>query len=117
MITVLPTPIVVPEVALSLEPMADAAGMSIASGKSLYFSNSAARQFTAEEIDAINQRRALICVFARVTYDDTFGESHIEEAAAYVGADSETLAKLTSNYVPSDLSVTFYRIEGYSGST
>ena len=66
-----------------------------------------AKAFTADEIAAIRDENARIYVYGEIRYVDVFGKQRTTTFCWGVIADAGTRQKLTSSYVPADLSITF----------
>ena len=82
---------------------------------SIYVSNVSAK-ITKEQIAAIRDRRAAICIFAIVKYETVFESFHTERSAFVARADDETLLKWTSNHDKPDLTVRYLFIDAYNYS-
>jgi hypothetical protein len=67
----------------------------------------ASQPFSVDEIANIRNRTARIYIFGNIQYRDAFRKRRWTTFAVGVAADDATLAKLTSNYGPSDLKITF----------
>lgn len=63
--------------------------------------------FNAQDIANLISGTHRIYIYGRIVYDDIFGRTRETNFAVSVAADVGTLTKLTSNYLPSDLKVTF----------
>jgi hypothetical protein len=68
---------------------------------------SAERPFTADEIARIRDGRFRIYVYGTITYEDIFAREQETKFGSSVRADALTLERLTSNYLPSDLTLYF----------
>ncbi|MDO8359070.1 MAG: hypothetical protein Q7T08_03425 [Devosia sp.] len=103
----------------NVEPDRDtAAGLaSLHRGQSVFHHRTADRPFTKDEIALIGAGKSAVAIVVEATYEDVFGNDHVEKIGSFLKADEETLAKLTNNYLGRDLSVSFARIPNYGEST
>lgn len=65
------------------------------------------RPFTQAEIDELRAGKKRIYIYGTARYRDVFRCNRHTNFSASVRADSDTLIKLTSSYIPEDLQVTF----------
>lgn len=65
------------------------------------------RLFTAAEIQGIQQSTSAIYIIGEIEYRDIFSAKHFTKFCSIVRASEETLLKLTTNYLPSDLDISF----------
>lgn len=68
----------------------------------------ASRLFSTEEIERIRTQSAKIYIYGKIMYRDAFRKRRWTTFASSVGADDDTLTKLTSNYGPTDLKITWH---------
>jgi hypothetical protein len=65
------------------------------------------RLFSTSEIASIRENTSRIYIYGEIRYRDVFGRRRWTKFSQFVSADIDTLSKLTSNYGPSDLKITF----------
>lgn len=65
------------------------------------------RPFTQAELDGLRAGKKRIYIYGTARYRDVFRCNRHANFSASVRADSDTLIKLTSSYIPDDLQVTF----------
>lgn len=67
----------------------------------------ALRPFSPDEIDGIQNGSRRIYVYGILKYQDVFGKWRTTNFGSSVKADADALVKLTTNYLPSDLKISF----------
>jgi hypothetical protein len=91
--------------------------ISLFRGDDLYSTATASRLFNANELAEIVAGTAGLYIYAECQYDDGFGATRETKVTAMaVGGTRDALQKLTSNYEPEDLKISFHRMPGTENS-
>ena len=104
---------------LSDPPVApdDAFEMDTGEGVGLTVASQDSREFDGPLSDTPLGRKQRLCAFIRVTYEDIFGEAHVEEMGFYVSGDDDTLKKVGTGSAPSAIALEFIHIDAFGTST
>lgn len=115
LVRIIDHPIQIPDEAFGLAPDQNSQGVIAVGGDLHVFLHSEA--ITNEQLVAIQQRNASICVFAIVEYETVFNTKHVERAAYVAVPDDDSIIKWTSNRKEADQTINFTIIEPYVMST